>query len=252
VETDLARCLLGFLLNRADGSEGIKSLLRADISDSTFQKLLACFHNLPRSEAELFREWTLHVATAGTQAERVALDGPQTEAEIRNLLLFDYTAPESGEHLIFSIEQFADILRLPGCREVLLARGLEWQSLRGRAHFLYFPVIDVYASACNALATGRTAGILRQLQLATLERESLAARLERIRDHLNWFEAVAAPRLPSPRLADFYRLLNTQPQVSNAVKEALDKAELELRQTEAQREIENALQEVRTRSKSPR
>ena len=52
----------------------------------------------------------------------------------------------------------------------------------------------VAGHACQALAAGRTTGILRQLQLATLERESVAARLERIRDYLNWFEAVAAPR----------------------------------------------------------
>lgn len=252
VETDLARCLLSFLLNRTDGPEGIRSLLSTDLTEKTFPTLLSCFPNLPRSEAQFLREWTLHVAASGTQAERIALDGPQTEAEIRNLLLFDYTAPETGVHSVFSLEQFTEILRLPGSSEVLLARQLEWESLRSRAHFLYYPVIDVYASACNALATGRTTGILRKLQLATLERESLAARLERIRDHLNWFEAVAAPRIPSPRLAEFYRILDGRPPISNAVKAALDKAEMELRQREAQRDIEHALEEVRNRPKPPR
>ena len=117
---------------------------------------------------------------------------------------------------------------------------------------MYTPVIDAYATACNALAAGKTTGILRQLQLATLERESVAARLERIRDHLNWFEAVAAPRLPSARLNEFYRILDARPPVSEAVRRALDKAELELRQLEAQQDIERALEEVRTRSKQPK
>ena len=252
VDTDLARCLLGFLLNRPEGKEGLASLLQADLTEQTFVRLLVCFPTLPRAEAQLLREWTVHVAAAGTQAERIALDGPQTEAEIRNLLLFDHTSPETGVHSVFSLEQFTDLLRLPGCQEVLLSRQLEWESLRSRAHFLYTPVIDAYATACNALAAGRTAGILRQLQLATLERESVAARLERIRDHLNWFEAVAAPRLPSARLTEFYRILDTRPPVSSEVKRALDKAELELRQREAQQDIELALEEVRSRSKQPK
>jgi hypothetical protein len=231
--------------------EGLAALLRADLTEKTFARLQLCFPSLPRSEAQLMREWTVHVAAAGTQAERIALDGSQTEAEIRNLLLFDYTAPESGVHSVFSIEQFTEILRLPGSREVLFSRRLEFESLRSRAHFLYAPVIDAYAAACNALAAGRTTGILRQLQLATLERESVAARIERIRDHLNWFEAVAAPRLPSAQLTEFYRLLDARPPVSEAVRRALDKAELELRQNEAQADIKRALKEARSRSKQP-
>jgi hypothetical protein len=252
VDTDLARCLLGFLLNRPDGQDGLLALLHTDLTDNTFARLLTCFPTLPRSEAQLLKEWTVQVAAAGTQAERIALDGPQTEEEIRNLLLFDYTAPETGVHSVFSLEQFTEILRLPGCRDVLLSRALEWESLRSRAHFLYSPIISAYALACNALATGRTDGIARQLQLATLERESVAARLERIRDHLNWFEAVAAPRLPSARLAEFYRILDSPPPVSEAVKRALDKAEQDLEQQEAQRDVERALDEVRARSKQPR
>jgi hypothetical protein len=252
VDTDLARCLLGFLLNRPDGRDGLFALLHTDLTDNTFAKLTTCFPTLPRSEAQLLKEWTVQVASAGTQAERIALDGPQTEEEIRNLLLFDYTAPETGVHSVFSLEQFTEILRLPGCRDVLLSRGLEWESLRSRAHFLYAPILSVYAAACNALATGRTDGIARQLQLATLERESVAARLERIREHLNRFEAVAAPQLPSARLAELYRFPDSQPPASETVKRALDKAEKEMNQKDLQQDVERALDEVRARSKQSR
>jgi hypothetical protein len=246
-DIDLARCLLQFLLNRPEGKEGVECLLRADLTQNPLPRLLACFPNLPRSEAQLLREWTLHVAASGTQGERIALDGPQTEAEIRDLLLFDHTDPATGVHSVIPLEEFTEILRLPGCREMLFARQLEWESLRSRGHFLYAPVIEAYAGVCNALAGGRTQGIVRQLQLATLERESVAARLERIRDHLNWFEAVAAPRNPTAKLQEFYRVLETKPPVSEAVKRSLDKAELELREREAQRDIELALEELRSR-----
>jgi hypothetical protein len=88
--------------------------------------------------------------------------------------------------------------------------------------------------------------------LATLERESLAARFERIRDHLNWFEAVAAPRISSPRLEEFYRILDGRSRPSVALKNALDKAEQELQRSEAQREIEAVLEDVSNRLKSSR
>jgi hypothetical protein len=252
VDTGLARCLLGFLLNRSDGQEGLVALLHTDLTENTFARLLTCFPTLPRTEAQLMREWTVQVAAAGTQAERVALDGPQTEEEIRNMLLFDYTAPETGVHSVFSLEQFTEILRLPGCREVLISRGLEWESLRSRAHFLYAPIIAAYASACNALAAGRTEGIRRQLQLATLERESVAARLERIRDFLDGFETAAAPRIQSKERAEFSTIQDSSPPVSEAVKRARDKAEQELQKEELQKDVERALDDVRARLKQSR
>jgi len=60
-----------------------------------------------------------------------------------------------------------------------------------------------------------------------LERESIAARLSRIRDHLNWFEAVAAPRLWTQQLAEFYRVLDELPPLSERTKAELDRAQRE-------------------------
>ena len=98
-------------------------------------------------------------------------------------------------------------------------------ALRERSHFLYRDVIDAYIQVCSQLVRGNTANVSQRLRAATLERESIAARLERITDHLNWFEAVAAPRSNTSRIKEFYQLLNAQPPLSKAVSAALDKAE---------------------------
>lgn len=251
-EVDLARCLLGLLANRDDSREGFRRLLQADSLSQPIDILLKCFPSLPRTESGLLREWTLQVAAAGTQSERISLNGVQTEAQIQNLLQIDLTSPVSGEHHVFPLEQFEDFMRLPGSRDLLTARALEWGALRSRAHFLFAPVLTMYAEACASLAAGKTAGIAQRLKQGTLERESIAAKLSRIHDHLNWYEAVAAPRSVSPQLNEMYRILDARPQVSDAVRRALDQAEREVRQNEEQQDLQRALEELRGRPKSGR
>lgn len=258
-EIDLARCLWSMLYNRSDGPEGLLSLLRADLSENPLGKVLGCFPSLGRTEADLLKEWTLQVAAIGTEGERVALDGPQTEAEIKNLLQLDFVDPSTGEHRVYPLEQFADFIRLPGFRNHLLTRELEWTTLRSRAHFLFHPVLDAYARICSQLATGRTQGVAQQLLLVTLERENISAKLQRIHDHLNWFEAVEAPRNPSALVQEVYRILERPHQkvpVPKSIHDALDKAEAELRkqvelarESEEQANIRRALDEALNRQR---
>ena len=226
-EVDLHRCLLSFLKNREDASTGFHKLLSTRTSGEPLRSLQSCFASINGTEDTLQREWTLHVATTSSQASIMALDGPQTELEIQNLLLLDVTDPDSGRHFSYPLSQFEDYLRLPGAKNLLLHRQLEFNALRDRAHFFYTEVVNTYAAACNELATGRTKDVVRRLRNATLERESIAARLSRIRDQLNWFEAVAAPRQWTPQLAEFYRALDELPPLSERTKAELDRAQRE-------------------------
>jgi hypothetical protein len=45
VDTDLARCLLGFLLNRPDGRDGLFALLHTDLTDNTFANSSPAFQH---------------------------------------------------------------------------------------------------------------------------------------------------------------------------------------------------------------
>lgn len=251
-EIDLARCLLSLFLNQTDGRANLLHLLRTDCTASPLYAVQKCFPSLGKTEEELQRQWTLAVATYGTQHEMVAFDGPRTNSEIEKLLQLDLTDLESGQYFSFPIEQFADYLRLKGIRQVLLARQLEWIALREKGHFLYNEVIAAYASICNDLAQGKTSGVAARFRQATLERESVSARLSRIRDHMNWFEAVAAPRNESPRMKEFYRILDERPPVSAALKQALDRAEEQVRQEESKADVLRALEESKSRFKPSR
>ncbi len=251
-EIDLARCLLSLFLSQADGRTGLLQLLRTDCVTSPLYAVQKCFPSLGKTEEELQRQWTLAVAAYGTQHETVAFDGPRTDAEIKKLLQLEITELDSGQYFSFPLEQFADYLRLKGIRQVLLARQLEWIALREKGHFLYNEVIAAYASICNDLAQGKTSGVAARFRQATLERESVSARLSRIRDHMNWFEAVAAPRNESPRMKEFYRILDERPPASAALKQALDRAEEQVRQEESKADVLRALQESKSRSKPAR
>ncbi len=251
-EIDLARCLLSLFLSQADGRAGLLQLLRTDCVTSPLYAVQKCFPALGKTEEELQRQWTLAVASYGTQHEMVAFNGPRTDAEIQKLLQLEITDLESGQYFSFPMEQFADYLRLKGIRQVLLARQLEWIALREKGHFLYTEVAATYASICNDLAQGKTSGVAARFRQATLERESVSARLSRIRDHMNWFEAVAAPRNESPRMKEFYRILDERPPVSAALKQALDRAEEQVRQEESKADVLRALEESKSRSKPSR
>lgn len=224
-EVDSARALFWMLNNQEAAKDGFKELLQTDFSQNPLLLLRRCFPSLGNSDASLEKEWTLSFASFGTQNEIFSLDGPQTELHIKRLLELDLTDPTSGNRFTVSMEQFADCLRLPGIQNLLTTRRIEWLSLRERSHFLYRDVIDVYIQTCSQLARGNTTNVTQRLRAATLERESIAARLERITDHLNWFEAVAAPRSNTSRIKEFYQLLNARPPLSKAVSAALDKAE---------------------------
>lgn len=246
-EVDLARCLLWMLSNRPESRSGMSELLRIDFTRQSVQSLQKVFPSLGNTDAALQKEWTLAIAAYGTQDEIRTLDGPKTQIEIERLLQLDLTETSSGKHLTFPLEQFSDFLRMPGARVVLTTRQLEWIALQERGHFLYKAVIESYADICSELSRGRTAGIARRLREATLERESVSARLSRIRDYMNWYQAVAAPRQNSLKIREFYRILDEKPEVSEAVSRALDKAEVQLRENAEQEDILRVIEDVRRR-----
>ncbi len=246
-EIALARCLLWMLTNRSENRSGLWALLKTDFTQDPLRSIQKLFPFLGNTEASLTKEWTLAIAAYGTQDEIVSLDGPKTQLEIERLLQFDLTETETGRHLSLPLEQFSDFLRFPGIRSILATRQLEWILLQERGHFLYGAVIATYAAVCGELARGKTEGIPLRLREATLERESVSARLSRIRDHMNWYQAVVAPRQNSAKLREFYRILDQQPALSEKVLLALDKAELQLKEEAERENITRILDDARLR-----
>lgn len=248
-EVALARCLLWMLSSPSENRAALAQLLKVDFTQEPLHQLLKLFPSLGQNEADLLKGWTLAIAAYGTQEEILILDSSQTQIEIEHLLNLNLTESSTGRHVTYRLEQFSDFVRLPGVHRILMTRQLEWIALQERCHFLYGSVIAVYAQICSDLARGKTAGIAERLRTATLERESLAARLSRIHDYMNWYEAVAGPRQNATKLRQFYRILEEQPPVSARVLHALDQAEARLKAESELEDIQRLLQEVRERKK---
>lgn len=248
-DESIARCLLSLLASQPESRAGFLGLLQKNShSTSSELRLLDQFPSLGRTPADLQRTWTLHLATQGTQRERVLLDNLQTQKELQHLQEISLTDP-AGNHKVFQLHQFSDYLRLPGVKEILAAKHLEFLAFQSRAHFFYSEAIQIYAEVCLKLASGRTAGQAAELRRASEIIQSSASRLERIHDYMNWFEAEKSTTR-SPKIEEIYRIWDSMKPIPKNpfISEALDALEEKLRKQNEEADIQRALQESRSRS----
>ncbi|MEI6713956.1 MAG: hypothetical protein WCO60_09400 [Verrucomicrobiota bacterium] len=253
LDESVSRCLLTLLMAQPGAQQAITSLFQHPSDEGTaLSNIIKQFPSLGSSDADLQRQWTLHLASFGTQRERVILTGPQTLKELNRLLEIDLT-DTAGTRSVYAIEQFSDYLRLPGIRSTLTCRSLELVTLLHRGHFYYSEAIKIYADVCSALAEGRTKGQSSELKKAAQLRDEANTRLERIHDYLNWFEAEERRDI-SPQLQEVYRMWDEMgpPQKNPYVSKALDELEKRLKQESEDADIERALRESSARSKNQR
>jgi hypothetical protein len=191
----VARCLLNLVLGQRDVGPGILGLLQNPGNPGhACTRFLTLFPSLAANEAELQRVWTLQLASQATRRQRTQLDSIQTQREIQKLLEISVLNP-LGIPRTFQLEQFSEFLRLPGIKEILNSRHLEFSALLARAHFYFTEPLEIYADVCRNLAGGQTERQADRLQRARELCESSATSLARIREYLIWFNAERAPLL---------------------------------------------------------
>ena len=245
----VARCLLNLLRERPEARQGFLGLLEGENkTEPQVAELLRHFPSLARSETELQRVWTLHLASQATQRERIRLNGLQTVAELRRLLEISASDP-SGKPRVFNLEQFSEFVRLPGVKEILAARHLEFLALLGRGHFYFTEPLEIYAEVCRQLSLGVTQGQAAQLRRAREITQSASNDLEKIRDVLNWVEVERAQG-PNPLVEEIYRLWESTPELPKNpfVSQALDEVEARLKRRAAEADVKRALDEAAARS----
>lgn len=249
-DESLAASILSLLMQQPDAGASIVRLIPGTSDKSVaVGKLLKSFPSLG-SEAELEKQWTLHLATLEAQAERVVMTGPQTLIELNKLLELE-GVDSKGNHFKYGLDQFSDFIRMPGIDGMLKARHLEFLSLASRGHFFYGPALGLYVEASAELAAGRTAGVAARFKKAAQLKEEARRRLEEISDYLNWFEAEKAPYQRPAWISEIYRLWsqNWPPPKDPDVTKALDEWEKRIEQQTEEDEIKRALQEAGARSK---
>ena len=249
LEFALGRCLISMLSNRADSSRGFFDLLHGDPFVSPYLFLSQCFPSLGRTEAEIQKEWTVQAASLATQRSRMTMTGEESEEALRRLVEIDVVNAATLKRVCYPIESFDEYLRLPGMRALLQARQVEFLAVGTKAHFLYSEVIALYAALCGELIKGHVAGLPARFRQARLERESIAARLSRIRDFMNWYEATPGSSEGKTDLREFYQILDDGEKGRAKISAALDALEASARKVEEDADLARVLEESRGRKR---
>jgi hypothetical protein len=178
------------------------------------------------------------------------MTGEESEGAIQRLVEIDVISSSTLKRVCYPMESFDEYLRLPGMRSVLQVRQAEFLALGTKVHFLYSEVVALYASLCGDLMQGRLAGLPVRFRQARLERESIAARLSRVRDFMNWYEASPAAGSSAAEFKEFYRLLDEGEKARAPISAALDALESKSRKAEEEADLGRALDESKGRKKN--
>ena len=247
LELSIGRCLISMLSNRADTASGFFELLHCDPLTAPYAALSRCFPSLGSTESDVQKAWALQTASTATQRSRITMTGEESEAAIQRLVEIDVISSSTLKRVSCPIEDFDEYLRLPGMKSVLQLRQAEFLSLGTKVHFLYSEVVALYVSLCGDLMQGRLAGLPSRFRQAKLERESIAARFSRVRDFMNWYEAMPKPGGIPTEFKEFYRLLDEGEKARAPISAALDVLESRSRKAEDEADLGRVLDESRGR-----
>lgn len=103
------------------------------------------------------------------------------------------------------LEDFALLAKHPD-RKIILLRCVErLHGLKLRAHPLYRPLIDDYATLVHQMAEGKDKGVTAKLDALRAQRQKVRALAESVESHLDWYEANHTTSL-SHAFDDFLKL----------------------------------------------
>ncbi|MEA3210025.1 MAG: hypothetical protein QOE70_3082 [Chthoniobacter sp.] len=190
VDRALAMCLLQLLVEQPGGRGYLASLLHAwpENHDDPIAALTKAFPSLSGGAPAIQKWWTLNLARFAVADRFQAMSAVDTDRQIAALLSFE-VAQKTGGARRFTIEQFAEYLKLPASRQVIARQQVALAGLSARANGLLRPVVAEYQEVCALLARGKTHGVAARLEQAAQLRTAVVRRAEEIADYLNWFEA---------------------------------------------------------------
>lgn len=248
-----ARCFLSLLGSEGGRSEAFPGWLRVDPVSVPVAALGQFFPWLPKTAVEIQKAWIVHGAALRAQRTRVSMTALETEKSLERLLEMDVVLPGNVRQ-VTSLDNFEEFIRIPGIEFVLRARRLELIAFASRAHFMFEPLIRVYAELCGNLAERRTKNLSERFRSARAEWELVRARLERIRDYLDWWEALPEGAERSEQPKEMSRVKDAvdarRPELSSVSGDSEDRLKERDRQEDLRRIVEDG--RLRPRSKEGR
>ena len=97
--------------------------------------------------------------------------------------------PSAPAPVALTIDQMSEIAALGKRSEVLKLNQTALAELHLRAFPLHRPVIDGYQQVLGLLIKGRTKGLAARIEALAADRRDILDQMNRIEDHLDWFEA---------------------------------------------------------------
>ncbi|MEP6685444.1 MAG: hypothetical protein ABJB22_01595 [Verrucomicrobiota bacterium] len=172
-----------------DGPENRPRFARyiTDLPDSpnnVADDLRAHFPVLGVSPKAAEEAWVSNVARISAFNRYQSLSIAETERQLDTLLHLRFPELESCR-----LDDYTRFLRLPSRVPVLNQLGADLMLLGTRANPIYRPIILGYEEIVSALARKKTRRVARRLDQLANTRKETGARMEKIDDYLNWFEA---------------------------------------------------------------
>jgi hypothetical protein len=188
-----------------DGPQGRPRVARyiTDLPDSPNDMatdLRAHFPVLGASPVTAEKVWALSLARLSTFNRYQSLSLAETEHQLDELLQLRFGAPIGSCRL----EDYTRFLRSPSRAPVLNQLSADLMLLGTRANPIYRPIIFEYQKIASALARKKTRRITHRLEQLASARIETGARMEKIDDYLNWFEATQS-QTRSGTFADYLK-----------------------------------------------
>jgi hypothetical protein len=196
--------LVEFLLH---GPEGRRRLARfitdlPSASNDLIADLRSHFPELFDANGSAEKAWTAFVAERAATSGFQLFGAQETERALDELLLLGIT--NAGSEKRYSLDEFANFIRIASAKPALVALSRELSILSARANPIYQPIILEYAEIATLLARGKTKRIAERLADVKSARRRVAIQRQKIDDYLNWFEATKS-RGPSGAFDDYLR-----------------------------------------------
>ncbi len=197
------------LLQQPQGKEGFRKFLTevADYEGEMPALLRKHFPELNLSETSLAKWWALQLANAGgLKLLTEVMPITQTEQSLTEALKLDFRATGG----IADLRDLSTWPELAAMKEQERAQAVQFAQaalvqLNYRAFPSYRPIINEYQIVLNSLVKNKTKDVEAQLKDLTERRSTMAAKVERARDYLDWFEITRA-RETSGVFNDYIRL----------------------------------------------
>ncbi|MEO5722283.1 MAG: hypothetical protein ABIR71_12545 [Chthoniobacterales bacterium] len=183
--------LVSLLSERPEGRSRLAQFV-ADLdsaSNDPLADLTAHFPALGSDALQIEKNWQASVARMAGSGRYRVLDCAETERQLAEVLRVSVPGPP--EPTVYTLEEFAQFLRLPAAVPGLQRLTSDLLLLSGRAHPLYLPVIAEYQRIGAQLLRRKAPRPRRLAELRAL-REDLRRRMDAIADYVNWWEATQA------------------------------------------------------------